>query len=37
MKTKKFLYSIIIFLVVLVFFILVFRNWDLLRFRQDPV
>ena len=31
MKTKKFIYSILIFLVALIFFILVFRNWDMLK------
>ncbi len=31
MKTKKFLYSVIIFLVFLILFILVFRNWDMLK------
>ncbi len=31
MKTKKFLYSVIIFLVCLILFILVFRNWDMLK------
>jgi uncharacterized integral membrane protein len=31
MKTKKFLYSIIIFLFSLILFILIFRNWDMLK------
>jgi len=31
MKTKKFLYGVIIFLVSLILFILIFRNWDMLK------
>jgi len=31
MKTKKIVYSILLFLVALIFFILVFRNWDTLK------
>ena len=31
MKPKKILYAVVIFLVSLIFFILIFRNWDILK------